>query len=221
MDTVVRALHGVRHWKKFGEELFAWSGISDYDARLQAIEQQHRSDGNYLHGVVEEWFKSHQQSWRQIIYAMDWAKEIMVADRIRGYAEPPRGEWSDNCCVTRDLVIVSCPTTPISVEGLVSEPKCPSLNLKGNNPYSLMLPFELFMQHRLRPIQCSLHLLYVVQDSGGSKWSLSLGGCGLGKTLIWWLVIWYIGKFHWSNNTHNLTTPTNSKPLSLIATVPV
>ena len=135
--------------------------------------------------------------------------------------KPPRGEWSDNWCVMRDLVIVSCPTTPISVEALVSEPKCPSLNLKGNNPYSLMLPFGLFMQHRLRPIQCSLHLLYVVQDSGGSKWSLSLGGCGLGKTLIWWLVIWYSGKFHWSNNTHNLTTPTNSKPLSLIATVSV
>ena len=120
MDTVVRALHGVRHWKKFGEELFAWSGIGDYDARLQAIEQQHRSDGNYLHGVVEEWFKSHQQSWRQIIWALDWAKESVVADRIRGYAEPPRGEWSDNCCVMRDLVIVSCPTTLISVEGLVS-----------------------------------------------------------------------------------------------------
>ena len=100
-------------------------------------------------------------------------------------------------------------------------PKWPSLNLKGDNPYNSMLPFGLFMQHRLRPIQCSLHQLYVVQDSGGSKWSLSLGGCGLGKTLIWWLVIWYSDKFHWSNNTHNLTTPTNSKPLYLIATVSV
>ena len=29
------------------------------------------------------------------------------------------------------------------------------------------------------------------------------------------------GKLHWSNNTHNLTNPTNSKPLSLIATVSV
>ena len=68
-------------------------------------------------------------------------------------------------------------------------PKCPPLNLKGNNPYSLMLPFGLCVQHRLRPIQCFLHPLYVVHDSGGSKWSLSLCGCGLGKTLIWWLVI--------------------------------
>ena len=120
MDTVVRALHGVRDWKEFGRSLFFWSGISDNERRLQAIRQQHRSDGNYLHGVVEEWFKEHQPSWRLVIFALDWAKESMLADRIRGYAEPPPGEWSDNCCVTRDLVIVSCPTTPVSVEGLVS-----------------------------------------------------------------------------------------------------
>ena len=114
----MRALHGVRNWKGFGRSLFFWSG--DHDAGLQALRQQHRSDGNYLHGVVEEWFKEHQPSWRQIIYSLDCAQESVVADRIRGYAEPPPGEWSDNCCVMRDLVIVSCPTTPIDVEGLVS-----------------------------------------------------------------------------------------------------
>ena len=116
----MRALHGVRDWKEFGKYLFILSGTIDYDARLEAIKQQHSSEGNYLHGVVEEWFKGHQQSWRQIIRALDWAVEIMMADCIRGYAEPPSGEWSDNCCVMRDLVIVSCPNTPISVEGLVS-----------------------------------------------------------------------------------------------------
>ena len=116
----VRAVQGVRNWKRFGERLFIWSGIPDHEHKLETIEQQHDSDGNYLHGVVEECFKGHQQSWRQIIYALDWAKESVLADRIRGYAEPPRGEWSDNCCVMRDLLIVSCPTTPIDVEGLVS-----------------------------------------------------------------------------------------------------
>ena len=119
MDTVVRALHGVRNWKEFGKKLFIWSDISDRVHKLETIGQQHNSDGNYLHGVVEEWFKGHQQSWRRIIFALYRAQESVVADRIRGYAEPPRGEWSDSCCVTRDLVIVSCPTTPISVEGLV------------------------------------------------------------------------------------------------------
>ena len=116
----MRAVHGVRDWKQFGEKLFFWSDIRDRDARLQAIKQQHSSDGNYLHGVVEEWFKGYHPSWRQIIFALDCIDETKLADPIRGYAEPPRGEWSGNCCVTRDLVIVSCPTTPISVAGLVS-----------------------------------------------------------------------------------------------------
>ena len=100
----MRAVHGVRDWKEFGDWLFILSGISDHDARLQAIEQQHGSDGNYLYGVVEEWFKGLHPSWRQIIFALDRAQESVVADRIRGYAEPPPGEWSDNCCVMRDLV---------------------------------------------------------------------------------------------------------------------
>ena len=120
MDTVVRALHGVTDWKEFGKWLFFWSGISDYERRLETIKQQHSSDGKYLHGVVEEWFKGHQPSWRRIILTLDCAQESVVADRIRGYAEPPPGEWCDNCCVMRDLLIVSCPTTPISVEGVVS-----------------------------------------------------------------------------------------------------
>ena len=90
--------------------LFIWSDISDEDHKLETIEQQHDSDGNYLHGVVEEWFKGHRQSWRQIIFALDRAQESVVADRIRGYAEPPPGEWFDNCCVTRDFLIDSCPT---------------------------------------------------------------------------------------------------------------
>ena len=38
--------------------------------------------------------------WRQIIFGLDWAQESVVADHIRGYAEPPPGEWSDNCCVS-------------------------------------------------------------------------------------------------------------------------
>ena len=92
VDTVVRAVHGVRNWKKFGENLFS---IFDWD-KLEKIEQQHRSDGNYLHGVVEEWFKTHRQSWRQIIHALDRENETVLADRIRGYAEPPPGEWSNH-----------------------------------------------------------------------------------------------------------------------------
>ena len=113
MDTVVGAVHGVRYWKRFGWHLFFGSDISGRDPRLKTIKQQHSSDGKYLHGVVEEWFKTHQPSWRQVIYALDRVYESILADPIRGYAEPPPGEWSDNCCVMRDLVIVTCPTTPL------------------------------------------------------------------------------------------------------------
>ena len=116
----MRAVHGVRDWRRFGNWLFLYSGISDQDHKLDAIKQQHNSDGNYLHGLVKEWFSVHQPSWRHVIIALDWAKERAIADSIRGYAEPPDGEWSDNCCVMEDLLIVSYPTPPISVEGLVS-----------------------------------------------------------------------------------------------------
>ena len=93
VDTVVRALDGVRDWKEFGRMLF---GIFDWDHKLETIKQQHSSDENYLHGVVEEWFKTDQPSWRQIIFALDRIDETKLADRIRGYAEPPPGEWSDH-----------------------------------------------------------------------------------------------------------------------------
>ena len=116
----MRAVHGVRDWRRFGNWLFALAGIDDEDSKLDTIEQQHNSDGNYLHGVVKEWFKGRKQSWRLVIFALDWAEERVIADSIRGYAEPPDGEWSDNCCVMEDLLIVSYPTPPISVEGLVS-----------------------------------------------------------------------------------------------------
>ena len=81
----------------FGKRLFIWSDISDEDTKLDTIQQQHNSDGNYLHAVVKEWFSGHQQSWRQVISALDKADERALADSIRGYAEPPPGEWSDDC----------------------------------------------------------------------------------------------------------------------------
>ena len=77
--------------------LFIWSGISNEDSKLDTIEQQHNSDGNYLHGVVKEWFSGHRQSWRHVIFVLDQVDKRALADPIRGYAEPPPGELSDNC----------------------------------------------------------------------------------------------------------------------------
>ena len=147
VDNVVRAAHGVRDWREFGQWLFIYSRISDWNRKLK---QQHmyNSDENHLHGVVEEWFKGHQQSWRQVIFALDRAGEYVLADSIRGYAEPPPGEWSDNCCVMGDLLIVSYPTPPISVEGVVSVAQMSSSEFQRKQSLQLMLPFGLFMQYR-------------------------------------------------------------------------
>ena len=105
----MRAVHGVRDWKEFGNWLFICSGISDRDTMLDTIKQQHCSDENYLHGVVEEWFNGSQQSWRQVIFALDHVKERAIADSIRGNAEPPPSEWSDNCCVMGDVLYQPLP----------------------------------------------------------------------------------------------------------------
>ena len=76
----MRAVHGVGDWKEFGNWLFAWGRIGDRDSKLDTIEQQHNSDGNYLHGVVKEWFSGHQQSWRHVIFALDQVDERALAD---------------------------------------------------------------------------------------------------------------------------------------------
>ena len=89
----MRAVHCVGDWRNFGWYLFIWSGVSDRYRMLDTIQQQqHNSDGNYIHGVVKEWFKGHRRSWRQVIYALDRVDECVLADPIRGYAEPPPGE---------------------------------------------------------------------------------------------------------------------------------
>ena len=179
VDTVVRAVHGVRNWRRFGWLLFIWSGISNEASKLDTIEQQHNSDGNYLHGVVKEWFSGHQQSWRKVIYALDWAWERVVADSIRGYAEPPPGEWSDNCCVMGDLVIVSSPTPPISVQGLVSVAQMSFSEFERKQSLQFDAFIWSFHAAQIKTYTMFLHLLSVVQDSDLSKLTFILGGCGL------------------------------------------
>ena len=138
----MRAVHGVRDWRTFGMRFLPFSG-----GKLDTIQQQHSSLNDRITALVQEWFTGHQQSWRQVIYSLDCVGEYVLADLIRGYAEPPPGEWSDNCCVTRDLLIVSYPTPPISVEGVVSVAQMSS-EFQRKQSLQLMLPFGLFMQYR-------------------------------------------------------------------------
>ena len=46
--------------------------------------------------VVQQWLQGggHPPSWRRLVYALDMADDITVADPIRGFTEPPPGESS-------------------------------------------------------------------------------------------------------------------------------
>jgi len=60
------------------------------------IERENTSDQDRLRALVEFWLKNerYQHSWRRLIFRLDQAGELTVADSIRGFAEPPPGESS-------------------------------------------------------------------------------------------------------------------------------
>ena len=93
LSNVLAHVQGV-HWRKFGESLFYPLGSE----KLKAIQKENTSDQDRVRAAVELWLKGkgegHPPSWRSLIYSLDWAGELTVADPIRGFAEPPRGESS-------------------------------------------------------------------------------------------------------------------------------
>ena len=105
VDTVLRALQGVKDWKRLGESL-----IGCTNPKLIEIQTQSRSSVDRLRAVVEHWLQNGgRPSWRVIMWALDWAEESQLADPIRDYAEPPRGE-SSNCydlCSSKNILAAS------------------------------------------------------------------------------------------------------------------
>ena len=80
-------------WKGLGRKLF-----SNNQSYLNEIEAQYQSDDERLHALIDHWLEGEglqQPSWRALIYNLDWAKEIEVADKIRHFAEPVSGESCD------------------------------------------------------------------------------------------------------------------------------
>ena len=96
MDTVLTAVQGV-NWRRLGEGLVFYSKVYE-------IEQFDQSDGDRFRAVIECWMQGdgvdEQPSWRRIIYALDRADEMRIADNIRHFAEPVSGKSCDSISVS-------------------------------------------------------------------------------------------------------------------------
>ena len=81
-------MEGVKNW----EDLSNWRGLG---VNTDNIKWQHDSDEARLKAVVEKFLLGeglYQPSWRRVIYSLDDADEIQLADKIRSFGEPVQGE---------------------------------------------------------------------------------------------------------------------------------
>ena len=99
LSNVLAHVQGVKNWRKLGEWLFLCFQDSEWlfpldHGKLNAIQRENTSDQDRLRAAVEQWLKGEglSPSWRSLIWSLYLAGELTVADPIRGFAEPPRGE---------------------------------------------------------------------------------------------------------------------------------
>ena len=85
VDNVVKAVEGVKNWKDFIVYLRGHYSLND-EAHLKDIVQQ------FIQGKG-----LYQPSWRAVIYVLDLANEIHLADQIRHYGEPVQGVCTCVC----------------------------------------------------------------------------------------------------------------------------
>ena len=81
----------VKNWRMVGKLL-----LGDIDnTKVQAIEREYSSNEDRMRAVVQQWLEGGlPRLWRWLVWALDQAGDIEVADPIRGFTEPPRGESS-------------------------------------------------------------------------------------------------------------------------------
>ena len=94
VDIVLKYVQGVKNWRMVGEWLL---GYLNTTKQLDAIQKKYNCNEDRLQAVVQQWLESRglsQPSWRRLVWSLDEAGDITVADPIRGFAEPPRGESS-------------------------------------------------------------------------------------------------------------------------------
>ena len=96
LSNVLAHVDGVKNWRELGVWFFLCSSDSE---ELNAIQRENTTDQDRLRAVVEQWLKREGKrlppSWRSLVYSLDNAGELTVADPIRGFAEPPQGESSE------------------------------------------------------------------------------------------------------------------------------
>ena len=84
---ILKHVQGVKDWREVGEWL-------DPTMQLDAIQKKYTANEDRPQAVVHQWLAGGQPSWRRLVWSLDCAGDTIVADPIRGFAEPPRGESS-------------------------------------------------------------------------------------------------------------------------------
>ena len=84
----------VKSWREVGKILLA--GVTDHTKQLDAMERKYSSSEERIRAVVQQWLEGGgpTRSWKWLVWALDRAGDIEVADPIRGFTEPLRGESS-------------------------------------------------------------------------------------------------------------------------------
>ena len=92
LSNVLAHVQDVKNWSELG-----WWLLSFNSKKLNAIQRENTTDQDRLRATVELWLKGEGRppSWRSLVYSLDCAGELTVADPIRGFAEPPQGESSN------------------------------------------------------------------------------------------------------------------------------
>ena len=91
VENVLKYLPEVKNWREVGKWLPCLN-----EAKVQAIEQEYSSNEDRMRAVVQQWLEGggSTRSWRWLVWVLDQAGDIQVADHIRGFTEPPSGESS-------------------------------------------------------------------------------------------------------------------------------
>ena len=91
VEQIFKHVQGVKNWRVLGKWLLGYD-----ESKVDAIERKYSTDSDRLQAVVQQWLEDGglPPSWRTLVWSLDRAGDIVVADPIRGFAEPPQGESS-------------------------------------------------------------------------------------------------------------------------------